>query len=336
MAASCLLHLCSSKRKGIAKTEVASARLAVEHGLSGDAHAGEWHRQVSLLTEADIESMRAKGLKLKPGAFGENLVLDGVALEELGVGSRLRVGPVLLELTQVGKICHHHCAIYRAAGDCIMPRRGVFARVVEGGLIQPGVAVEVVEKVDRAMLQAAVITVSDRCARGETIDTAGPAVMDYLRTELKMRVAWAVTLPDEIEPIAGMLRDLCERRVDLVLTVGGTGVAPRDVTPEATRQVLDRELPGLAEAMRAASARVTAHAWLSRAVAGVAGEAVVINLPGSKKAASENLAAIGATIPHAIKMMRQENAHPENDGERQLATIRPVSARPRVPEVAQP
>jgi len=97
-----LLHVCISAKKGIAKHEVPLARITVAHGLEGDAHAGEWHRQVSLLAHADIEAMRAKGLVLEPGAFGENLVIDGLQIDELGVGSRLRIGPVLLELTQIG------------------------------------------------------------------------------------------------------------------------------------------------------------------------------------------------------------------------------------------
>src|ERR1035437_6392610 len=100
--------------------------------------------------------MRAKGLNLKPGAFGENLVIDGLDCDELGVGSQLRVGPVLLELTQIGKVCHTRCAIYYTTGDCIMPRTGLFARVLEGGELIPGAPVEVLRYVSRSSIQAAI------------------------------------------------------------------------------------------------------------------------------------------------------------------------------------
>jgi molybdopterin adenylyltransferase len=313
MANGRLLHVCISAKKGIAKHEVPSARIVTEYGIEGDAHAGDWHRQVSLLAHLDIESMRAKGLTLKPGAFGENLVVDGLDTDGLGVGSLLRVGEVLLELTQIGKVCHTRCAIYSTTGDCIMPRNGLFARVLEGGTLVPGVSVEVVRKVARDAIQAAVITVSDRCAAGETLDTAGPAVASLLNQALQARIAWIKTVPDEIEQIAQALTDFADRRVDLIVTTGGTGISPRDVTPEATRKVIDRELPGLAEAMRAASAMRTPNALLSRAVAGMIRQTLIVNVPGSLTAAVENLSAILPVLPHAVKMLRGESAHIESD-----------------------
>jgi len=308
-----LLHVCISTKKGIAKHEIPSANIVVEHGMERDAHAGDWHRQVSLLAHVDIEFMRAKGLTLKPGAFGENLVIAEVDTDELGVGSQLRVGPVLLELTQIGKVCHTRCAIYYATGDCIMPRTGLFARVLEGGTLHPDMPVEVVRVVPRSLIQAAVITISDRCAKGKTLDTAGPAVADLLQKELQAHIAWTMTVPDEVELIAEASTDYCDRRVDLVITVGGTGIAVRDVTPEATRKVIDRELPGLTEAMRMASARKTPNALLSRAVAGVRRETLIVNVPGSLRGATENLEAILPTLPHAVKMLRNETAHPGTD-----------------------
>jgi molybdopterin adenylyltransferase len=313
MAEGKLLHVCVSAKKGIAKHEVPSLILQTEYGAKGDAHAGEWHRQVSLLAHVDIESMRAKGLKLRPGAFGENLVIDGLDTDSLGIGSQLRIGPVLLELTQIGKVCHTRCAIYYSTGDCIMPRNGLFARVLEPGDLYAGLPVQVVHKVSRSTIQAAVVTVSDRCAAGTTLDTTGPAVADLLRDELNARIAWMRTVPDEGDQIADALIDLCDRRVDLLITAGGTGISVRDVTPEATRKVIDRELPGLAEEMRNVSRGQTPNAMLSSAVAGVRRETLIVNLPGSRKAAVENLAAILAALPHAIQMLRNEAAHPESD-----------------------
>jgi molybdenum cofactor synthesis domain-containing protein len=319
MADGKLLHVCISAKKGIAKHEVPCISVLVEHGVEGDAHAGDWHRQISLLAHSDIEFMRAKGLNLKPGAFGENLVIDGLDCDEVGIGSQLRIGPVLLELTQIGKVCHTHCAIYYSTGDCIMPRTGLFAHVIEGGELHPSMLVQLVHKIARSTIQAAVVTVSDRCAAGTTRDTAGPAVAEMLSKELNARIAWTQVVPDEPDQIAAVLKDLCDRRVDLVFTVGGTGISPRDVTPEATRTVIDRELPGLAEAMRAASAQLTPNALLSRAIAGVRRETLVMNLPGSPNAATENLSAILPVLPHAVKMLRGQTAHPEQDKERLIS-----------------
>jgi MOSC domain-containing protein YiiM len=130
-----LLSINISTAVGVPKTPVDRAVLRENHGIEGDAHAGEWHRQVSLLADEDIESMRGRGVDLPPGIFAENLTTRGIDLSRLPVGARLHIGPALLEITQIGKECHQGCAIRQAVGDCVMPRRGVFARVLTGGEI---------------------------------------------------------------------------------------------------------------------------------------------------------------------------------------------------------
>jgi MOSC domain-containing protein YiiM len=130
-----------SARKGEKKTPVSSVILDEEHGVRNDAHAGPGHRQVSLLSSESIGKMRAKGLSVGPGDFAENITVEGFSLPEARVGDRIRVGEAVLEISQIGKECHDRCAIYIQAGDCVMPREGVFARVVRGGLIAPGDAV---------------------------------------------------------------------------------------------------------------------------------------------------------------------------------------------------
>jgi len=304
-----VLHVCVSERKGTAKTPVPAVRLRADYGVEGDAHAGSGHRQVSLLSDADIEAMRARGLNLQPGAFGENLVVTGLALDQFGIGTRLRIGLAELEITQIGKVCHQRCPIFYQAGDCIMPRSGLFARVLVGGEIAPGAPVTVTQLVPRAVIQAAVLTVSDRCAAGVMQDTAGPAVGALLEQELRARVAASCIVPDESEAIASALRGFVERGLDVVVTTGGTGCGPRDVTPEATRTVITREVPGLAEAMRAASARKTPHAWLQRGICGIAGATIIFNLPGSEQGATDNLAAILPVIPHAVALLRGQTPH---------------------------
>jgi len=310
-----VVAVCTSAERG-RKRAAERAEFVAGHGIAGDAHAGPTHRQISLLDERDVESLRAQGLSLEPGAFGENLVLAGLDLEALGAGSRLSVGAAEIELTQVGKVCHEPCSNYAQAGDCVMPRAGVFARVLRGGEVAPGDHVALVAVVPRSMIQAAVLTVSDRCAAGQTRDTAGPAVAAELEAALGARVARVVLVPDEADVIARELEQLAGQRLDLVLTAGGTGCGPRDVTPEATRRVIDRELPGLAEAMRAASARITPHALLQRGIAGTRHDTLIVNLPGSEQAALENLRAILPALPHAVRLLRGEAAHAEADRSR--------------------
>ncbi len=130
-----ILSINISEKVGTTKTPVASAVLREGHGIVGDAHAGDWHRQVSLLAEEDIQGMRGRGIEIGYGDFAENITTQGIDLGSLPVGARLTLGQALLEITQIGKECHQGCAIFRAVGDCVMPRRGVFARVIRGGEI---------------------------------------------------------------------------------------------------------------------------------------------------------------------------------------------------------
>jgi TatD DNase family protein len=130
--------VCVSTEKGTQKKNVGSALFVVEHGIQGDAHAGKWHRQVSLLSHDQIEAFRARGAEVGDGAFGENLVVEGIDFKALPIGTRFQANEVELELTQIGKECHHGCQIFQKMGDCIMPREGVFARVLRGGRIQVG------------------------------------------------------------------------------------------------------------------------------------------------------------------------------------------------------
>lgn len=137
--------VCISDKKGIVKRERAEVMLKAAWGMEGDAHAGEWHRQISLLAGESIDNVRKILPTLKNGAFAENIITRGLDLTALAVGDRLRVGDgVLLEITQIGKECHNQgCAIKKATGDCIMPREGLFAKVIEGGLLKPGDSIEV-------------------------------------------------------------------------------------------------------------------------------------------------------------------------------------------------
>ena len=301
-----VLAVCTSAVRGVQKENQGAARFIAGYGLDGDAHAGDWHRQVSLLSADEIAAFNARGAAVEPGAFGENLVVEGIDFRTLPVGTLLRCGDVLLEVTQIGKSCHHHCAIFHKMGDCIMPREGIFARVLEGGRIAAGDEMTVVPRETPLPLQAAVITLSDRCAAGERQDESGPAVAERLQqagyTVIERRI-----LPDGREGLTKELIRLADQRQpDLILTTGGTGFAPRDLTPEATLDAAERLAPGIAEAMRAASLRITPRAMLTRAVSVIRGRTLIINLPGSPKACMECMDVFLDQLPHAHALLRGE------------------------------
>ncbi len=133
-----VIAACTSEKKGTQKKPVDEIKLVEDWGIEGDAHAGKWHRQVSLLSLERIEEFRTRGAQVEYGAFGENIVISGFDFKSEPVGTRFRIGDVLLEMTQIGKECHSHCEIYKVMGDCIMPREGVFTRVLHGGIVRPG------------------------------------------------------------------------------------------------------------------------------------------------------------------------------------------------------
>ena len=145
-----VVAVCISEKKGERKTPVESVELRENHGIVGDAHAGDWHRQVSLLATESIEKMRRMGLDVTAGDFAENITTSGIELVTLPIGTRLQVGQTLLEVTQIGKECHTRCAIFYQAGDCVMPKEGIFAKVITGGAIAPGDDVKVTESVTTA------------------------------------------------------------------------------------------------------------------------------------------------------------------------------------------
>jgi MOSC domain-containing protein YiiM len=133
-----VLAVCISEKKGERKKPVAAVELRENHGIVGDAHAGDWHRQVSLLAQESIDKMRALGLDVNAGDFAENITASGIDLVSLPIGTRLQIGETLLEVTQIGKECHTRCAIFYQAGDCVMPKEGIFVKVITGGTIRPG------------------------------------------------------------------------------------------------------------------------------------------------------------------------------------------------------
>lgn len=297
--------ICISAQRGTAKTPVSSARLVTEHGIEGDAHAGSWHRQVSLLSADRIEAFRRKGAPVTEGSFGENLIVSGLDLARLPVGTRLQIEDALLEITQIGKECHQHCAIHAAVGDCIMPREGVFARVLRGGLIHVGDDIQMSN--ERSPFRAVVITLSDTAFAGTRTDESGPLLRRRLEGTGQFVVEKVILIPDDKELLLRNLYTLSDQKgMDLILTTGSTGFSPKDIAPEATLEAAERMAPGISEAIRVHSLQITKRAMLSRGISVLRGKTLIINLPGSPKACDEALDCILDTLPHGLEILRGE------------------------------
>lgn len=296
--------ICISHIRGIQKSEVAEADLKVDWGIVGDAHAGNWHRQVSLLSYEKIQEFKEKGAEIVSGAFGENLIVEGYDLGNLPVGSRFRVGDeVELEITQIGKECHSHCEIYKAMGDCIMPREGGFAKVIKSGHITQGDTITLLPDNPDRPLTAAVITLSDKGAAGLREDKSGPIIVDELKRE-GYEIIETLILPDELSLIKkNLIRLSDQRQVNLIITTGGTGFSERDCTPEATMAVATRNAPGIAEVIRAGSMQITRRAMLSREASVIRNKTLIVNLPGSPKAVKESLGFVIDQLEHGIRIL---------------------------------
>jgi len=292
-----------SEKKGVKKRSVDEANIRENYGIEGDAHASDkWHRQLSMLAIESINKMQKLGLNVGPGDFAENITTEGVDLLSLPVGTRLMLGKeVEVEVSQIGKECHTRCAIYRQAGDCVMPKEGIFVRVIRGGKIRTGDEVRIQGK-GPVMIKVAILTLSDKASQGLRKDESGEIIKEMIK-DLNAELIEYEVLPDERDLIKERLIAL-SKEADLILTTGGTGVSPRDVTPDATRDVIDYEIPGIAEAMRQEGMRHTPFAMISRAIAGVRGRTLIVNLPGSPGGVRDCLSVIRDVIPHAIEKIK--------------------------------
>jgi len=307
-----ILAVCTSDRKGVPKDNVKKAFLKENHGVVGDAHAGPGIRQVSLLAKESLDMIRKMGLKIGCGGFGENLTTSGTELTSIVIGTRIRAGGALLEVTKIGKECKKPCAIYRKYGSCILPHEGVFAKVIESGIVKEKDAIEIIPE---GKITAGILIISDRSASGKRQDECASPITKALKKIDGQAIRYKV-VPDEADVIASTLKKWADDgEMDLLITSGGTGFSPRDVTPEATGKVIEKNAPGLAEMMRVESAKKTKFAYLSRGIAGIRKKTLIINLPGSPKAVKECMEILSPLLPHAVEVMKGQvrDCHPDKD-----------------------
>lgn len=297
-----VVAVCISEKKGTVKTDVGSCRIIQDYGLENDAHAGSG-RQVSLLSYekfSEFKESNAGRVEIVPGVFGENLLVEGFDFKTLPIGTRFKCGDCVLELMQIGKRCHTGCEISKIAGKCIMPVEGVFARVIEGGVVSNGDEFTMISRPYRACI----LTASDRSFNGEREDLSGPCITKIIG-EAGYEVISTSLQPDDEDVLADTLIKMCdELKPDVIFTTGGTGLSPRDHMPEATKKVAHRDVPGIAEYMRLKSMEITPNAMLSRGISVIRDNTLIINLPGSPKAVSECLSFILPSLQHGLGLLR--------------------------------
>jgi len=274
-------------------------------GFVGDAHAGKWHRQISLLGENSVEKFEKLAKRtINPGEFAENITISGLDLNKLSVLDRLTIGDVELEITQIGKKCHgDSCAIYREVGNCVMPKEGLFAWVLKEGEITVGDEI----KYFPHSFKIQVITLSDRAYAGEYKDISGPTITEMLEKHFEYK-RWHVEItntiiPDEETELTNLLKKAKENKVDIVITTGGTGIGPRDITPDVVMNLADKEIPGIMDHIRVKYGEKIPNALCSRSVTAVMGNTIVYTLPGSVKAVKEYTSEILKTMEHLVFML---------------------------------
>lgn len=299
-----------SEEKGSIKKPVGFIEIN-KTGIINDAHAGYWNRQISLLANESIEKFgKQANREFKPGEFAENITTKGIALHLTRPLDRFLIGEAEMELTQIGKSCHGDaCAVFQEVGKCIMPKEGVFCRTIKSGKIQPGDDIQYLPKIMRIY----VLTLSDRASRGEYEDRSGPRtaalVKEFFRKNAYESIIEHEIIPDDALALRQKLVEANNKQFDIIFTTGGTGIGPRDITPDVTRTLLDKEIPGIMDQIRLKYGQKKPNALLSRAMAGVMGSTLVFNMPGSVRAIEEYTSELFKSIKHMIYMLHSLDLH---------------------------
>ncbi|MBU1101226.1 MAG: molybdenum cofactor synthesis protein [Bacteroidetes bacterium] len=301
-----VISLNISEEKGVIKTPRDTIELN-ELGIIDDAHRGRWHRQISLLAQEDIDGFSEKdasGRKFLPGEFAENITTQGIDFKEISILDRIKFGEVELEISQIGKMCHGDgCAIYVEVGKCVMPKSGIFARVIKGGTISKDSELVYHPR----PLKIKVITLSDRASAGEYQDQSGPAITQKLVNFFSGK-RWhtefsSVIISDDKAQLKNELEKCESDNIDIIFTTGGTGIGPRDITPDVILDFAANEIPGIMDYIRMKYGEKIPSALLSRSVAAFKGTTLIFALPGSVKAVKEYTEEITRVLEHTLLMV---------------------------------
>ena len=299
-----------SEKKGTIKKPVNSIELNSK-GVANDAHSGNWHRQVSLLAKESVDkfSIKAKR-KIDFGEFAENITTEGILLHHTAPLDRFLFGDLELEVTQIGKKCHgDNCSIFREIGNCVMPKEGIFCRVLKDGNLKAGDVLVYHPRIIKTMI----ITLSDRASRGEYEDKSGPLLEklaeDFFKSKNRHYHIDKMIIPDQEEDLSKLLKKAQKENYDAVFTTGGTGIGPRDITPDVVKKHLTKEIPGIMELIRVKYGMEKPNALVSRGIAGVMNKTLVYTMPGSPKAVNEYCSEIFKTVEHSLYMLNELDLH---------------------------
>jgi len=305
-----VLSINISGKKGTIKNPVPEA-LINKFGILNDAHSGDWHRQISLLSAESIAKFsKEANRKINYGEFAENITTEGIDLLKVSLLDRFIIGNVELELTQIGKSCHgSNCAIYREVGNCVMPKEGIFCRVISEGTIKQGDTIIYRPKT----FHFSIITLSDRASIGVYEDKSGPKIKEIIaqhfqNTNRKFVIETTI-IPDDPELIKNLILKAKKDNVDCIITTGGTGIGKRDITPEVIKPLLDKEISGIMDYIRMKYGVDKPNALLSRSIAGIIDNSLIYALPGSPKAVEEYMNEIIKTLEHLIYMLNGLDTH---------------------------
>lgn len=304
-----ILSVNISRKKGIIKTPIEQITIN-EMGIVGDAHAGRWHRQISLLAQESVDRAEEKAnAKFPPGTFAENLTTRGIELAKTSILDRFISGKIELEVTQIGKKCHTNCAIGQQIGDCIMPAEGIFCRTIKGGIVKGGSQFQYIPRI----FKVKIVVLSDRASAGIYEDKSGKLIdkltnewfeAKNMRTEID-----TVIIPDEKDRLVQVITDSFKKNYDIIFTTGSTGIGERDIAPETIAPLLDKQITGIMELVRAKYGMKNPNAVLSRSIAGTKNKTLLFALPGNPKAVNEYLTEIFLVLFHSLLMLHGINGH---------------------------
>jgi len=274
-----VVAVCKSVHKGEQKVNIGKAQLIQNFGMDGDAHAGPWDNHIRLLAQESIHKAFKRGLKVGPGDFSEHITTRGIELTNLSVGTKLKIGEVVLEITQKGKVCPGRCNIFNLIGDCIMPKEGVYAKVLEGGMVTVGSEIKIMLDAKIGIIYAA------KASRDEN------PISNILSVNLNR---WGVKASQNIvkakdrNSLKSSIEEMCEDGVDIILIVGGVGVSSEDFAPEVLIESIERELPGVANNVRE-NLLDEEDLIIFRGRAGIKDRTIIVNLPDNKRVLGEDL-----------------------------------------------